>query len=52
MINEMTLILISRLFHFKIGIFLVRHTMVFIFNLFVLLEWPAMVMTLIFVVKL
>ena len=40
------------IFRFKMMVFLVRHPMVFIFlNLFVLLECPVMLMTLIFVIK-
>ena len=52
MINEMILILILRIFHFYIGMFLVRHPMMFIFlNLFDLLECPVMLKTLILVIR-
>ena len=46
MMNEMILILILRIFHFYMVMFLVRHPMVFIFlNFFDLLECPVMLMS-------
>ena len=52
MIKEIILILILGFFPFLDGDVFVRHPMVFIFlNLFDLLEFPVMLMTLILVIK-